>query len=175
MRLNEKMVIGDHVLPDFHLAPSVNLLINVQENIEGSFYRGKVYVGAQRLHIQAFSNPIRHATELKQILVSRDSSVEPILVLYTDGGPDHHLTYVSVQLSLLASFIQLDLDFLCAIRTPPHNSWKNPAERIMSILNLALQSAGIARTRTDSEDQLQRSNNKSESWCRIWRIKSLMH
>ena len=84
------------------------------------------------------SNPIRHATELKQILVSRDSSTEPILVLYTDGGPDHRLTYVSVQLSLLASFIQLDLDFLCAIRTPPHNSWKNPAERIMSILNLVL-------------------------------------
>ena len=65
-----------------------------------------------------------------------------------DGGPDHRLTYASVQQSLLALFIQLNLDFLCAVRTPPHNSWKNPAERIMSILNLALQGVGIARAKT---------------------------
>ena len=65
--------------------------------------------------------------------------------MYTDGGPDHRLTYVSVQIALIALFLELDLDFLCAVRTPPHNSWKNPAERIM---NLALQGVGIARGQT---------------------------
>lgn len=30
-----------------------------------------------------------------------------------------------------------------AVRTLPYNSWKNPAERVMSELNLALQTVGI--------------------------------
>lgn len=51
--------------------------------------------------------------------------------------------------------------FLCAVRTLPHNSWKNPAERIMSILNLALQGVGIARAKTAHEDQLQKCKNMS--------------
>lgn len=34
---------------------------------------------------------------------------------------------------------------LVGVRTPPMNSWKNPPERIMSILNLALQSVGLMR------------------------------
>ena len=76
--------------------------------------------------------------------------------MYTDGGPDHRLTYVSVQIALIALFLELDLDFLCAVRTPPHNSWKNPAERIM---NLALQGVGIARGQTAFEDHLQRCKN----------------
>ena len=69
----------------------------------------------------------------------------PILFLYTDGGPDHRLTYVSVQLSLICLFLQLDLDYLCAGRTAPFHSWRNPVERIMSLLNLGLQCVGLAR------------------------------
>ena len=56
----------------------------------------------------------------------------------------------------VSCFCRLDLDFMCAVRTPPHNSWKNPAERIMLILNLALQGVGIARAITTLEDQLQK-------------------
>jgi hypothetical protein len=33
----------------------------------------------------------------------------------------------------------LDLDYLVAVYTPPGHSWKNPVERIISILNLRLQ------------------------------------
>lgn len=62
--------------------------------------------------------------------------------MYTDGGPDHRLTYVSVQLSLIAIFLELDLDVLIAARTAPNYSWANPVERIMSIINLGLQCVG---------------------------------
>lgn len=86
------------------------------------------------------SSPIRHAKELLIVLQS-SGDTNPILLLYTDGGPDHRSTYPSVQICL---FLHLDLDFLCAIRTPPYNSWKNPAERVTSLLNLALQGAGEA-------------------------------
>ena len=95
------------------------------------------------------SSPIRHVTELEGILVN-SSTASPTLLLYTDGGPDHRLTYVSVQISLICVFLSLDLNFLCAVCTPPYHSWKNPAERIMSILDLGLQSVGVMRQETKS-------------------------
>ena len=49
-----------------------------------------------------------------------------MLYLYTDGGPDHRLTYASVQLALIALFQNLNLDILVAGRTAPHNSWRTP-------------------------------------------------
>ena len=69
------------------------------------------------------------------------------LFLYSDGGPNHRLTYVSVQLSLIALFLNFDLDILIACRTAPSHCWANPVERIMSIINLGLQCIGIMRTR----------------------------
>ena len=36
-----------------------------------------------------------------------------------------------------------DFDMLIALRTTSHQSWNNPAERIMSILNLALQGVAL--------------------------------
>ena len=64
-------------------------------------------------------------------------------MLYTNSGPDHKNTFLCVQLSLIAMFIALDLDYLVAVRTPPGYSWKNPVERIMSILNLSMQCVGL--------------------------------
>ena len=40
-------------------------------------------------------------------------------MIYSDGGPDHRLTYHSVQLSLISVFVNLDLDMLFAARTAP--------------------------------------------------------
>ncbi|PKC62311.1 hypothetical protein RhiirA1_443979 [Rhizophagus irregularis] len=49
-------------------------------------------------------------------------------------GPDHRITYGSVQVSLLCLFIRGNFDMLIAMRTAPAQSWTNSAERIMSIL-----------------------------------------
>ena len=98
-------------------------------------------------------------TELNQILSSQ-SDDNPILLLYTDGGPDHRLTYASVQIALISLFFKRNLDFLCAVQTPLHNSWKNPVERIMSIINIALQSVDIMRVCTESfENKLKGCKN----------------
>ena len=52
---------------------------------------------------------------------------------------------MSVKLSLIAVFLDLDLDMLVALRTAPSNSWANPVERIMSIVNIGLQGVGVMR------------------------------
>ena len=68
---------------------------------------------------------------------------------------------MSVKLSLIALFLELDLDYLCAARTAPYHSFRNPAERVMSVLNLGLQSVGIARRRMEDEVESAISNCNS--------------
>src|SRR2546429_9200915 len=87
---------------------------------------------------------MRHNSELYNLLVN-DKQQNPFLLIYTDGGPDHRVNYLRVQLSLISLFVSLDLDLLVAVRTPPGHSWKNLVECIMSILNLGLQCIGLLR------------------------------
>ena len=68
-----------------------------------------------------------------------------ILLIYTDGGPDHRYTFGSVQIALICLFLHGDFDFLAAIWTAPYQSWTNSTERIISILNLGLQGLAIQR------------------------------
>lgn len=76
---------------------------------------------------------------------------KPIVLLYSDGGPDHRCTYASVKLSLMSLFIAQDLDMLVALRTAPGHSWANPVERIMSIVNIGLQGIGVMRAQGSDE------------------------
>lgn len=84
--------------------------------------------------------------------------------MYSDGGPDHRVTYLSVQLSIICLFLSGNYDMIIAARTPPMGSWKNPPERIMSILNLALQAVGLMRKETSSvcEQKLKSASGLSQ-------------
>ena len=66
------------------------------------------------------SSPLCHNTKLCNILTPKGLDTTPILFLYTDGGPDHRPTYLSVQLSLTALFYKLDLDFFFYVCPPLH-------------------------------------------------------
>ena len=81
----------------------------------------------------------------------------PLLAMYTDGGPDHRTNFVSVQLSIISLFLE-DRDMVVAVRTPQYNSWKDPAERVMATLNLGAQAVGLMRTSTEMEDLLKGCN-----------------
>ena len=37
-----------------------------------------------------------------------------------------------------------------AVRTPPQNSWKDPAERVMSSLNAGLHAIGLMRDKIEN-------------------------
>ena len=57
-------------------------------------------------------------------------------MIISDGGPDHRLNFLSVQVAHICLFSALHLDFLVCIRTCPYQSWQNMAEKVMSTLNL---------------------------------------
>ena len=73
---------------------------------------------------------------------------------------------MSVKLALICVFIELDLDYLCAASTAPYHSFRNPTEQIMSILNLGLQSVGIARRQMEEEKESAIMNCSSVSEIR---------
>ena len=160
---NTDFLVADHDFTRFSIVPSVTLFVDIPDEISESWYTGQVYVTLKEGSMEP-SSPLRHATELVANIQSEFSDVKPVLFLYTDGGPDHRITYLSVQLSLISVFLSLDLDYLCAVRTAPAQSWKNPVERIMSILNLGLQSVGLMREQgsEQAEQSLKNCNNLTQ-------------
>ena len=157
--------VADHDFTKLKITPSVALLCDIPDTIEESFYRGTVYVGLKNTAF-APSSPLRHGAELKHVLKAGgvNTVLKPILLLYTDGGPDHRVTYVSVQASLICLFRSLNLDYLVAMRTAPMQSYCNPVERIMSLINLAFQSVGVMRAEMtpEPEDRLKKANSMAE-------------
>ena len=107
------------------------------------------------------SSPFCHATEIKGLL---QDHVAPLLMIYSDSGPDHRLIYHSVQLSLISVFVNLDLDILIAVRTAPGHSWANPVERLMSLLNLSYQNVANSRgfCSADTEKKLKKCTGMAD-------------
>ena len=164
---NRSIVLADGPSPsaldhDFHvhgIVPSVAFAVKIPISPKDSFYCGKAFVCVKDKVTQP-SSALRHATELSQLLKSstfeNDDDVlasKPILVTVSDGGPDHRITFVSVQLSLICLFISLNLDMLVVARTCPYQSWQNIVERVMSTLNLALMNIALARNELPQDQE----------------------
>jgi len=148
------------------LTPSVALKVEVPDTIEGDFYNGQVSVTLTDTIVQP-STPLCHAAEMVMFLRKTEETCKPIRMIFSDGGPDHRLTYPSVKLSLIAMFIHDDLDYLLAMRTAPHQSYRNWVERIMSVLNLALQTVAIERSKMSDENEKVLKNLGSMSSIRL--------
>lgn len=114
------------------------------------FYNGQVTVTVKDTIFQP-SNPMRQIAEIRKILGETGNLGKPIRLIYSDWGPDHRVTYPSVKLSLIAMFLLDNCDYVLAIRTAPHQSYRNWVERIMSTLNLALQTIAIERRKMSDE------------------------
>ena len=129
--MGKRFEVSDHDFTKFSIALSVALSVKILDSIEETFYNGEVSVFLKESVLKP-SSPWRHAAEMLQVI----NQTKQIVAIYSDGGPDHRVTYGSVQLSLINVFLQGDFNMVVAVRTPTCNSWKNPAERIMSVLNL---------------------------------------
>lgn len=124
---NERCLVGDHDLTTFSVVPSILLVVDIPEEITGLMYTGQVFVGLKDAAFEP-SSPMQHTVELCEILRTSDLDSAPIIFMYTNGGPDHCLTYISVHISLACLFIKMDLDYMCTARTAPYHSWHNPVE-----------------------------------------------
>jgi len=85
---------------------SVSFIVDIPLSEKESFFQGKPCV-VLKDKVSQPSSPLRHATELFRILEKENH--KPILIMVSDGGPDHRITFPSVKLSLVALFQVLDL------------------------------------------------------------------
>jgi hypothetical protein len=76
-----------------------------------------------------------------------------VLLIKADGGRDGNCTFAGAQLAYLCLALKLDLDQLILLRTAPGQSYVNSVERVMSVLNQAIQ--GLALARVVSTDELE--------------------
>ncbi|GES91675.1 hypothetical protein GLOIN_2v1782174 [Rhizophagus clarus] len=114
---HETFAVSDHDFTKCNLIPSVTIICNILDNIEGSFYQKQVNIGLKDATFQA-SSSLQRMIELYDMLMYTEKH-HLFLMLYTDGGPNHKNTFLCVQLSLIAMFVALDLDYLVAVKTPP--------------------------------------------------------
>ena len=144
---------------DYHVAgivPSVCLIVDIPKNDKDSFYHGTVHCTVKDKIFEP-SSPLRHGVETMSITrgIAGDIHADAaILLRYTDG-PDHRTNYRSVQITAIWEFISLDLDMMVLARTAPNPSYNNPAERVMSLLNLGLQHVSLARSPVPEKYQMK--------------------
>ncbi|XP_033647591.1 uncharacterized protein LOC117307057 [Asterias rubens] len=136
----------DHDMTKASLTPSVVLKCAIPDDPEKSFVRGHVTTITNDSVFQT-SSPFRHGAALVKLLAHEEASV---VLKYTDGGTDQRNTLESVKCATICLFLALNLDMIILARCAPGHSWMNPAERIMSILNLALQNCALEREAGDA-------------------------
>lgn len=129
------LVAMDHDMNKGSLTLSVNLLCEIPSIIDMSFVRGKVFTAV---------NDSVHAAFTTKVLANREER-KPILLKYTDGGTDQRNNLESVRCANIRLFREMNLDMLIHVRCAPGHSWTNPAERIMSILNIGLHNFSLER------------------------------
>ena len=147
---DQTLVALDHDMTKCSITPSVVLCCDVPEDVERSFVQGQVVVNINDSVFQQ-SSPWRHACMTAKIF--EDRNVPPILLKITDGGTDHRHTLESVRLANICLFKEMSFDQIILARPAPGHSWQNPAERVMSILNLGLQNTSLCRGKMDDETE----------------------
>ena len=160
---NEEVNASDHDFDGSSITPSVYLIHDLEEGEDGNWHRGDIYVGLKDAVFQR-SSPLRHAEELIRLMSDIMEPTQTVMVILTDGGPDRHLLRAGIEASWLAVARALDLDGLVVLRTVPKLSWRNPVERVMSVLNLGLQNLALSRPAMPQEweDKMRRCNSMKD-------------
>lgn len=122
-----RLLALDH---DFHIhgrVASVALFVETPVHSSDSFYTDQPFV-TNKDKVTQPSSAFRHATELADLIrihYSTDTRTasKPVLVVLSDGGPDHRVTFGSVKIASLCLFQALDLDMLICMWTCPYQSW----------------------------------------------------
>ena len=129
-----------------NIIPTVFQQPEIPEKLEGSWYRGKVSIDVHDAVFEKSSAYRYPATIIKMSGQATNAKHSPYHFKFSDGGSEHHTILVKVQLGLIALFKMLNLGMVIAARCAPGQSWTNPVERQMSILNIDLQNCALERS-----------------------------
>ena len=101
---NEVFRVADHDFAKLSLIPTTILINEVPSTVDGSWYRGTPYVGVKVTALQS-STALRNVREISDRLILKHGNKEevpPVLIVYSDGGPEHRTTFLSVKIAMIA-------------------------------------------------------------------------
>ena len=134
----------DHDMPlKASLVPSVILECNIPDAVDESFVQGQVHAAINDAVFQVASG-FRHAASTIRMMKEKQQP-PPVIMKLTDGGTDQRNNLELVKCASIIIFKELNLGIYILARCAPGLNWINPAERIMSILNLGLQNVSLER------------------------------
>ena len=139
---NEVFQTADHEFLNLSLISTIILINHISESIEDSWYRGEPNVLLKVTAISP-SSALKSMQEVADTLIAKCGSIEqipPALIMYSDRGPEHGTTFISVKIEIIALQKFLNLDHILVARTAPGHSYCNSVEKINCILNLGLYS-----------------------------------
>ena len=90
---------------------------------------------------------------------------------FTDNGTDQRNNLEIVKCETICLFKELDFDMVILARCAPGQSYTNPCERVMSILNLGLRNCATARETCD--DEIEQKLKKCSSMDALRDLKDL--
>ena len=82
----KRFSVADHDFTKCSIVRSLTVVCDISNTIDESFYHGQVYVGVKDAIFEP-SRGLRHSTELSKV-ISQSVSDKPVLLIYTDGGPE---------------------------------------------------------------------------------------
>ena len=143
-KCNIDLEASDNNYHSVNLTPSVILNCQIPDSPNSSFYTGQIFVGIKDSVFEG-SGPVRHTIELLDVLRSEHNDFPSYLSIFTDGGAYHNITFLYTQCALLALFMIGNFDVLNVRRCAPSQSYINPAERCMTLLNIGLYGLALER------------------------------
>ena len=109
-----------HDMSHITLVPTVVLTHNIPNNLDKSWHKGNPHVS---LKVTATEPSLAlNAVKIENVLISKfcsNNNIPPIILLYTDCGPEHHTTFLSVKIAMTALQKSLNANLLIAVHTAP--------------------------------------------------------
>ena len=142
---NKVVAEGQHSFHKTNLTPSVRLLHEIPDDVNGSFFRGEPQVSIKD-SIFEHSTSARHGAELLQMFNQRPELVRAVLILTNDGGVDHTIRHARNIVAMLAVFLHLpQVKLLINFQMAAYRSAYHPVEKLNCILNLSWNGVCLSR------------------------------
>lgn len=136
---------GQHSFHKTNITPSVRLVHEIPEDMNGSFFRGDPQVSIKDA-IFEHSTSARHATELMQMFQVKPELLKPVLILTNDGGVDHTIRHSRNVVAMLAIFLHFpQILMLTNFQMAAYRSAYHPVEKLNCVLNLSWNGICLSR------------------------------
>ena len=110
---------ADHDFAAITLVPTVVMIHDLPPKIDQSWYRGQPYIYVKITATEP-SSALRNSVGIENALIKKYGTKEhipPIVIIYTDGGPEHRTNFLSVEIAVIALQKSLNSDMIIALRT----------------------------------------------------------